>query len=88
MITIPQNVMRLGLIASFAVGGIVAERLAILTYKLAKPAAMRLYDKVAASARPISIVPRRSKPKPTVNKSANGHGQVKKAPKVVPTAAE
>ena len=86
MITIPQNVMRLGLIATFAAGGIVAERLAILTYKLAAPAVKRLYDKVVSSSRPISIIPRRNRPKPTAHK-ANGHGHGRKAPKSVPTAA-
>ena len=90
MITIPQNVMRLGMIASFAIGGIAAERLAILTYKLAAPAAKRLYDKLVKSSRPISIVPRRTKPKPApkpaaVHNKPNGHGHGKKGPKVVPT---
>ena len=90
MITIPQNVMRLGLIAAFAAGGIVAERLVIVTYKLAAPAVKRLYDKVVASTRPISIVPRRSRPKPAkapVNGHGGHHGHGKKGPKVVPPAA-
>jgi hypothetical protein len=90
MITIPQNVMRLGMIASFAVGGIVTERLAIFTYKLAVPAIKRLYDKMATSSRPFSVTPRRKRPTIVrthgpVNGPTNGnHG---KKPKVVPTAA-
>jgi hypothetical protein len=88
MITIPQNVMRAGMIAGFAIGGIVVERLAILSYKLAAPAVKRLYDRATKSSRPFTIVPRRSrKPKPVAPKSpVNGHGGHKKGPKIVPPA--
>jgi hypothetical protein len=88
MITIPQNVMRLTMIATFALGGIVVERLAILTYKLAKPGMKRLYDKMAKSSRPFSVTPLRKRP--TVDRThrpINGHHSTKK-PKVVANAAE
>ena len=90
MITIPQNVMRAGMIASFAIGGIVVERLAILAYKMAAPAVRHLYGKVVASSTPFTIVPRRQKPRAAHHKAANGHGSghhAKKGPKVVPPAA-
>jgi hypothetical protein len=88
MITIPQNVMRAGMIAGFALGGIIVERLAILTYKLAAPTVRRLYGKVVTSSTPFTITPRRHKPR-AAHKAANGHSghHPKKGPKVVPPAA-
>jgi hypothetical protein len=93
MITIPQNVMRLTMIATFALGGIAIERLTILAYKLAKPSVKRLYDKMAASSRPFSVTPRRKRRtvdrthRPINGGHTNGHHHTKK-PKVVPQAAE